>query len=299
MIDETDNSSSDPVAGVDWSTIADDVECARCGYNLRGLDRPRCPECGLKFSWEEILNPELRPHPYLYEHHGGHNRFRRLIKTVAHSWIPWRFWRTMRMNHPRRPVRLAAFGFWLALIGTMISSVGTGLITTGAYYVYSTPILGPGDPSFTKAATFGKDQMYRTLNRCFGVAATYLVLCVLNVACMSFLFRSLRRYRVLPGHLWRVAVYTGGGNWVLFVALWGLLFPNFGIVRQLFQVNILLAPMELVAQLGALCLVAHWFGSMTVAGYFYLRVKGWWVVAISTQIIAVLVLLNVLVLANL
>lgn len=24
----------------------DDVLCLRCGYNLRGLDVPRCPECG-------------------------------------------------------------------------------------------------------------------------------------------------------------------------------------------------------------------------------------------------------------
>ena len=26
--------------------LAGDIDCLRCGYNLRGLTEPRCPECG-------------------------------------------------------------------------------------------------------------------------------------------------------------------------------------------------------------------------------------------------------------
>jgi len=28
--------------------------CARCGYNLTGLRQRRCPECGLRFEWQEV-----------------------------------------------------------------------------------------------------------------------------------------------------------------------------------------------------------------------------------------------------
>src|ERR1700678_2777121 len=36
---------SDDAALVDWLSIRD-APCPLCGYNLRGLASPRCPECG-------------------------------------------------------------------------------------------------------------------------------------------------------------------------------------------------------------------------------------------------------------
>lgn len=33
-----------------------DVQCPRCQYNLRGIDSPRCPECGLKLGL--LVSPE-------------------------------------------------------------------------------------------------------------------------------------------------------------------------------------------------------------------------------------------------
>jgi len=32
------------------SRIPDSAVCRECGYRLRGLDRPRCPECGGAFD---------------------------------------------------------------------------------------------------------------------------------------------------------------------------------------------------------------------------------------------------------
>jgi len=37
-----------------------DVACPRCGYNLRGMKRLRCPECGREFSWQDMRAPEAR-----------------------------------------------------------------------------------------------------------------------------------------------------------------------------------------------------------------------------------------------
>jgi hypothetical protein len=43
-------------------TQGNDVFCPRCGYNLRGLTMPRCPECGLTFSGEQWGSGVLREH---------------------------------------------------------------------------------------------------------------------------------------------------------------------------------------------------------------------------------------------
>lgn len=94
---------------IDWSEVRDEIQCSRCGYNLRGLDRPRCPECGLQFEWEDVFLPERRPHPYLYEHHQGDDRLRRFRKTLLGALRPIKFWRTMRITHLHRRGPLVTF----------------------------------------------------------------------------------------------------------------------------------------------------------------------------------------------
>ena len=72
------------VAAPNWQTVTDDVECFRCGYNLRGLAQPRCPECGLEFEWADLFDPARRRHPYLFEHQAQHGR-QRAGSTPRHS----------------------------------------------------------------------------------------------------------------------------------------------------------------------------------------------------------------------
>lgn len=35
---------------------ADGMRCARCDYDLRGILVPTCPECGLEFSFSEVVS---------------------------------------------------------------------------------------------------------------------------------------------------------------------------------------------------------------------------------------------------
>lgn len=34
--------------------LALDLACPKCAYNLRGLTKPRCPECGFHFEWSDV-----------------------------------------------------------------------------------------------------------------------------------------------------------------------------------------------------------------------------------------------------
>jgi hypothetical protein len=77
---------------------------------LRGLAEPRCPECGYAFTWPDVLDPDRRLHPYLFEHHPERNAwsFRRtLIGTLR----PRRFWTALRPAQPGRAGRLLTY--WL------------------------------------------------------------------------------------------------------------------------------------------------------------------------------------------
>ncbi len=43
--------------------------CPKCGYNLTGLSRPRCPECGQVFDWTEVRRQYLfSPFPITFWH---------------------------------------------------------------------------------------------------------------------------------------------------------------------------------------------------------------------------------------
>jgi hypothetical protein len=52
----------------DWNSITDDAFCPLCNYNLRGLTEPRCPECGHRFAWKDLIAPDGMIYPFLFEH---------------------------------------------------------------------------------------------------------------------------------------------------------------------------------------------------------------------------------------
>jgi hypothetical protein len=73
---QTDHMSAVPMTNPespDWDTIPHEVHCPLCEYNLRGIRDPRCPECGYRFEWPDMLSPRRADHPYLFEHHPERN----------------------------------------------------------------------------------------------------------------------------------------------------------------------------------------------------------------------------------
>src|SRR5262249_42874384 len=94
--------------------------CPLCTYNLRGLIEPRCPECGHRSTWKDLLAGGNLPHPYLFEHHPEANKSS-FFRTLLHSLEPVSFWRRLKPAHQPNPRRLmtywsASTGFTLALL---------------------------------------------------------------------------------------------------------------------------------------------------------------------------------------
>ena len=112
-------------ASPDWATISEQIECPLCGYNLRGIAEPRCPECGYKFTWRELLSPQNRAHSPFFEHQ-AHRRWRAFWRTAVAGIFPSRFWRDATPAQPGFPGRL--FIYFLA--STLIALMGEAALLT-------------------------------------------------------------------------------------------------------------------------------------------------------------------------
>lgn len=107
-----------------WADVDGEAICPLCDYNLRGLTEPRCPECGYRFAWAEILDPELRHHPCLFEHHPERPVWS-FWKTMVGSRRPRRFWRSLFPMQPSRPRRL--YGYWAVIAALYLLAIGLQL----------------------------------------------------------------------------------------------------------------------------------------------------------------------------
>jgi len=100
--------------------------CPRCGYDQRGVIatwadacpmRGTCAECGLEFDWAEVLSDRVRLPRWSVE--GGRTRMGRIGRiagTLAVSFAPWTFWRSLRMTNEVRWRRIALYLLaWFAL----------------------------------------------------------------------------------------------------------------------------------------------------------------------------------------
>jgi hypothetical protein len=116
------------------------VLCPLCTYDLRGLIEPRCPECGYRFVWAELLDQKRNTHPYLFEHHPRNNVWS-FVRTAIGGLNPIRFWRTLRPQMTVRPGRL--FAYWM-ICTAMPALLGLALIAASQAADYFFPNIWQG-----------------------------------------------------------------------------------------------------------------------------------------------------------
>ena len=108
------------------ATISSVAKCPRCGYDLRGVIptwTQRCPlegtctECGLRFRWPEVLQPEKFEPRWCVEYAPGRlGAIKGAVRTLLRSFWPWRFWSSLKMWHAVRPRRLILYLLFLVLL---------------------------------------------------------------------------------------------------------------------------------------------------------------------------------------
>ena len=224
-----------PDAPPDWTTT--ELACPLCGYNLRGLTDPRCPECGFAFRWADLLAAGRDRHPWLFEHGRGRN-VRTFLSTYARTALPRRFWRTVTPANPVHVGRLIVY--WLiaslpmvaiaaapvpgqvvrlarrnlamrALYGQLLTTAPLGghLLTAAEVARHQAQIdaeiPAPWSVAFVRQAW---SAVHLTPDR-YRVAAAAVTVAwpMLSVVALLLFPASMRRAKVNVGHVMRAAVY--------------------------------------------------------------------------------------------
>ncbi len=214
-----------------------ELVCPRCDYSLRGLVDPRCPECGFAFAWEELTDLGRDNHRWLFEHGRG-----RTVRTFVATWLrtawPVRFWRAVTPANPVRLGRLLVY-WWVGCIPLLLLGlVATPLVPEAvrmdrdlrAFRMLYRPVAGkPGlFVALGRVKTYTAQQLdavippmvsvgfvrrllifhrWRSDGAWFGPAIVGMAWPIVSAGALLAFPWSLRRAKVRPAHVARVAVY--------------------------------------------------------------------------------------------
>lgn len=206
-----------PSPAPDWATQREEILCPLGEYNLRGLTEPRCPECGYRFTWSELMDEARRRHPYLFEQ-PLRDPIGSFLGTVVGGLTPARFWKSIHPALPVRPRRLLLY--WALVLLPLLLTMGVvtaGAITNLLARSSSTPWRMPKgipNPLPPRPVNWGlidwafvqrlvKYQLWPMLVWCCWPLLLFLTLMIFRM--------SMRRARVRTAHVWRCVTYSCDG----------------------------------------------------------------------------------------
>ena len=221
----TDAMAADPGAA---------LSCPLCEYSLRGLAEPRCPECGFAFTWAELAAADRDRHRWLFEH-----AKRRVLGSLGATWRHnlrlWRFWRAVTPANEVNVRRLVMYWAVTSLFSVVVllAPLPHGLWQTWDRLSLPVPIFTSGGrvvflPSPSSPGWLAHECL-RTWNavrspdlfkpNLIGPPLLVLSWPWLSVAALLVFGLSMRRAKISPGHVLRVAVYGCDFGWLVLVAV--------------------------------------------------------------------------------
>lgn len=212
----------------DWSTIAFEVSCSRCGYNLRMLEQPRCPECGLEFHWGDVLQRTANRSPWLFEHQWRKRPIGSWFQTLRRSLRPWRFWSNVSIHDviERGPL------WFLLLTAPLVGYMLLIAVFLGAYavavgierMVEASGTVGPYDLTSYQIWTLMQDLLGQHRRGDVPLALIGLPMGVLLavLAMICSLRQTLGRCRVRTVQILRVVAYMAAPLCLVALGLLGV-----------------------------------------------------------------------------
>lgn len=195
----------------DWPNIEFEINCSRCGYNLRMLERPRCPECGLEFEWPTMLEIAATGSDFLFEHNWRTRPVGSFAATILRSFRPRRFWASVSL-HERIALGPLLFMFAAGVVSFSIVLHGGALVIAGAMEVVFRVIGSP--PTSSSSALQIQRQMFALAEAPLRMARQTLFLLVPPILTFAgtlglllLLRETLAKCRVREAQVFRVTAY--------------------------------------------------------------------------------------------
>lgn len=198
----------------DWATITVDLACPRCGYNLRMLTVARCPECGLHFSWEELVRAaeDVKNRTWTFDCQWPNRPFGTFFQTIACCLLPWKIWTRLPLSAtPRVGPLLLMIPATVLLV--LLLSAATDLAWHEYLKLFYAKFRGQ------RAGFPWSWTVYDPLRH---TAILMLLFVPLWLAIQVFQ-QTIARYRIRQIHILRILVFT----WIS-VVLWPLII-EFGL----------------------------------------------------------------------
>jgi hypothetical protein len=254
------------------------LTCPLCGYDLRGLAEPRCPECGCRFDWDALRRRRSSEQRLLFERARRHDLVEAFWFTQWQAFRPRHLWHQLPADDgPVRPGRLVLY--WG--LSNLPIAVGTAVFLAIALDVVGQAHAPIGSAEFTRYfLQFGTGDTHLSPYAVFAAAAGWPPL---SWAAL----RLLVGQRVAGGRLLRVAAYGCDVSLLLGAAEVGLfMFADADVFfrRWMDQVPAMTTAAVLVGT-GAIV-----FRRLTFACRDHLRLERPITVALASQAIVILVL---------
>ncbi len=180
----------------DWATQHEDIHCPLCEYNLRGLTEPRCPECGYRFTWQELMDEARRRHPYLFEQQ-LHRPIWSFFRTAIGGLAPAHFWKSIHPALPVRPWRLLLY--WTLVLLPLLLTMA--VVTVGEVGRFLAMPNAPTPPDWALISELlVRYYLVPMLVWCCWPTLLFLTLMIFQM--------SMRRARVRTAHVWRCITYS-------------------------------------------------------------------------------------------
>lgn len=294
-------------AAPNWAEITTEPQCPLCEYMLRGLNVARCPECGFRFEWAEVLDASKREHPYLFEHHPERNIWS-YFKTVMGAARPRRFWSQLHPAQYGSRRRLLIFLF----LG--LAALITIALITPAIFIMILAALEPYSPRYQSfyrysrppywdlvgdalLAAYSRWRTQRLFLNGLLVAVTWPWIAFLALQVFQI---SMRKAKVKSIHVLRCVIYALD-HWVI-IRVWILVVSSILIFEVVDMYRLTYMPLPGPAAISVACasfvVVLHTY-RLGVAYGRYLRFDHAMPVAISAQLITLLSTLILLLFINL
>lgn len=278
----------------DWDDAVplEHLRCQQCGYHLYGLKEKRCPECGSAFTWDVVLAAYRRSRKPLFEYRWRDEPLRSLARTWRMAMRPKKFWQKLDIHDPPNTGALVLTVFSALLLWYLVYSVLTGLLSfmvwCNRYYI----MVASGGRRWaypTGIARAWNDVLHVLMSaETLALAASISYWLVGTLIGLLVFQESMSRCHVRTAHVVRVWAYGVSLVVPVMVGAFVLLALASECSLRLGFNRWFPSYAYLMQPAAMLCIVAFAIWSVRCAYRHYLRMQHSLAVAIASQAIAVL-----------